>query len=109
MPHETAVKASFWWKDIMTYSDHYRGIAQCKIGDGKTIMLWSDVRNGHYLQQELPRLYSYAKNIKISVEKYLSNQAIEENFHLPLSISRIASPQCHRSTDAESNKPADKR
>lgn len=86
VPHETTVKSSFWWRDIMSYSDHYKGIAQCKIGDGKTVMLWSDLWNGHYLQQELPRLYSYAKNIKISVAKYLSNQAIEENFHLPLSM-----------------------
>lgn len=84
--HETAAKCSFWCRDIMSYSDHYRGIAKCQVGDGKTVMLWNDVWNGHYLQQELPRLFSYAKNAKVSVAAYAANQATEENFHLLISV-----------------------
>ncbi|TVU07261.1 hypothetical protein EJB05_47309, partial [Eragrostis curvula] len=85
IPHETPNKASFWWRDIMTYTDHYRGIATCRVGDGKTVMLWNDLWNGHLLKDEFPRLYSFAKNVKISVADYVGNQSIHDQFHLPLS------------------------
>lgn len=54
--HETTMKSSFWWKDIMSYSDHFRGIATCTAGDGKIVMLWHDMWNKHNLHQQLPRL-----------------------------------------------------
>lgn len=69
----------------MSYSDHFRGIATCTVGDGKTVMLWYDIWNKYNLHQQLPRLYSYAKNAKISLATYMDSPAIEENFHLPLS------------------------
>lgn len=83
----------------MAYSDHFRGIAKCNVGDGTSVMLWNDVWNDQILREELPRLHSFAKNNKISVakyinnhfsknkkKKYINNQSITDNFHLPMSI-----------------------
>jgi hypothetical protein len=36
--------------------------ATCKVGDGTTVLFWSDVWNDHLLQHSFPRLFSYAKN-----------------------------------------------
>lgn len=84
IPHETAVRCSFWWRHIMSFSDHFSGIANCSVGDGNTVMLWHDIWNNHNLQNQLPRLYSHAKNVKVSVAQYMVNNAIEDNFHLPM-------------------------
>lgn len=45
----------------MAYSDHYRGIAKCVVGDGSTVMLWNNIWNNLLVRDELPRLYSFAK------------------------------------------------
>jgi hypothetical protein len=63
----------------------FRGIATCKVGDGTTVLFWSDVWNDHLLQHNFPKLFSYAKNKTILVARFLLNNHIEEQFHLPLS------------------------
>jgi hypothetical protein len=63
----------------------FRGIASCRVGDGSTVLLWSDVWNDHLLQNKFPKLYSFAKNKEISVAQFLLNNQIENQFHLPLS------------------------
>ena len=85
IPHATTDRGSFWWKDVLKFCDHYRGIAAAKVGRGDTVLLWLDVWNGEYLKGKFPRLFSFAKNQKISVAQYISNQDIQHNFHLPLS------------------------
>jgi hypothetical protein len=47
VPHATKDKGSFWWRDILKLADIYMGIASCKVGDGTTVVFWSDVWNGH--------------------------------------------------------------
>jgi hypothetical protein len=66
--------------------DIFRGIATCKVGDGSTVLFWSDVWNDHLLQNKYPRLYSFAKNKQITVAQFLLNNQIESQFHLPLSV-----------------------
>jgi hypothetical protein len=63
----------------------FRGIANCKVGNGSTVLFWSDVWNSHLLQNIFPRLYSFAKNKTISVMLFLQNNSLEQQFHLPLS------------------------
>jgi hypothetical protein len=36
-------KGSFWWKDLLKLCDITKGIAQCLIGNGATIIFWTDV------------------------------------------------------------------
>jgi hypothetical protein len=86
IPHATKDKESFWWKDIIRLSDDYRAVAKCKIGDGSTLLFWSDVWNDLLLEKKIPRLYSYAKNKNISVAMFILNNRIEDQFHLPLSV-----------------------
>ena len=69
-PQATTEKGLFWWKDIFRLIDHYRGIASPRIGDGSTFMLWNDVWNGHFLKNEYPRLFSFAKNQNITLASF---------------------------------------
>ena len=85
IPHTTINKGSFWWKDILKLCDLFRGIANCKIRNGSTVLFWSDLWNDNVMQNNFPRLFTFAKNKKISVLQFLSNNNLESQFHLPLS------------------------
>jgi hypothetical protein len=50
-----------------------------------TVLLWEDVWNGHYLSNELPRLFSFAKDKKVSIAQFLANPEVQHNFYTPLS------------------------
>jgi hypothetical protein len=76
VPHATNDRGSFWWKDLLKLCDLFRGIATYQVGDGTTVLFWSDVWNNHLLQQKFPRLYSFTKNKTISVAKFLSDNQI---------------------------------
>jgi hypothetical protein len=84
VPHIAKDIGSFWRRDVLKLVDQFRGIASCKIGDGKTVLFRSDVWNGHMLQQQFPRLYSFAKNKSIFVAQFLQSNQLECQFHLPL-------------------------
>ena len=56
-------------------------LAKCNVGDRQMVMLWHDIWNNHNLHEELPRLYSYAKNIKVSVAAYMANTDTAVNFY----------------------------
>jgi len=60
-------------------------VASRAVGNGTSVLFWLDVWNGHYLQEKLPRLFSFAKNQKISVAAFLSITDMTSHFHLPLS------------------------
>ena len=85
VPHASTDKGSFWWRDILKLCDLFRGISRCTVGNGSTVLFWSDVWNNNLLQDKFPRLYSYAKNKKISVAKFLTSNTLDSQFHLPLS------------------------
>jgi hypothetical protein len=84
IPHTSPEKGSFWFRDIMKYADHFRGIASTKAGPGDTVLLWEDVWNNRYLANELPKLHSYARNKNISLAQFISNQDTHHNFHTPI-------------------------
>ncbi|KAJ1283790.1 hypothetical protein BS78_03G153800 [Paspalum vaginatum] len=84
VPHISVDKGSFWWRDIMKYCDHYRGIANCKASNGTTVLLWNDVWNGCYLREELPRLFSFTKNENVSLAEFMADEEIQNHFHIPL-------------------------
>lgn len=47
--HASSDKGSFWWRDILKLCDLFRGIATCTVGDGSTVLIWSDLWNGNLL------------------------------------------------------------
>ena len=85
IPHAATNKGSFWWRDLLNLCDKFRGVASCTVGNGTTVLFWLDVWICHHLQQKLPRLFSFAKDQKISVANFLSVTDMYEHFHLPLS------------------------
>jgi hypothetical protein len=95
-PHASKDKGSFWWRDVLRLVDWFRGIAKCKVGDGSTVLFWEDIWNDHLLQQEYPRLYSFAKNKQVSVAHFLLNNGIDSQFHLPLSDQTFQEYQQHQ-------------
>jgi hypothetical protein len=66
--------------------DTYRGIAKCSIGDGSTVLFWSDIWNDLLLQDKFPRLFSFAKDKLISVATFFNTTQMSELFHIPLSF-----------------------
>jgi hypothetical protein len=56
------------------------------VGDGSTILLWEDVWNDLSPMTVFPCLFSFAKNKECSVQTFLGNTAMEDNFHTPLSL-----------------------
>lgn len=67
VPHVSSNKGSFWWRDILKFVDHFRGIAHCHIGKGDTVLLWNDLWDGALIKDMLPRLFSFATNENIIV------------------------------------------
>jgi hypothetical protein len=83
------IEDPFGGKIYSNYVMHSGGIAACQVGNGTTVMFWSDVWND-LLQNRFPRLYSFAKNKQISVAQFLLNNSIQEQFHLPLSVQAFS-------------------
>jgi hypothetical protein len=52
IPHASKDRGSFWWRDVLKLVDQFRGIAACTVGDGRSVLFWLDVWNGHFLQQK---------------------------------------------------------
>jgi hypothetical protein len=42
VPHVTKDKSSFWWRDILKLCSLFRGIAKCRIGNGSTMLFWTN-------------------------------------------------------------------
>ena len=80
-PYATIDKGSLWWKDILKLCYLFRGIANCKIGNESIVLFWSDLWNDNVMQNNFPRLFTFAKNKKISVLQFLSNNNLESTSH----------------------------
>jgi hypothetical protein len=83
-PHASKFMGSFWWRDALKLCDLFRGISNCKVGDGKTVLFWHDLWNDNIRRNKFPRLFTFAKNQSISVASFLTQENLTDNFHLPL-------------------------
>jgi hypothetical protein len=43
VPHAVTLAGSFWWKSIIKLSDQYRLLTKCAVGNGSSILFWSDL------------------------------------------------------------------
>jgi hypothetical protein len=71
-PHASKFMGSFWWRDALKLCDLFRGISNCKVGDGKTVLFWHDLWNDNICRNKFPRLFTFAKNQSISVASFLT-------------------------------------
>ena len=79
------MQGSFWWKAHLKLIDCYKGMAKCTIGSGTSTLFWHDLWTNSCLSHEFPHLYSFAKNIDVTVRHVIQNDFLEDLFHLPLS------------------------
>jgi hypothetical protein len=42
VPHAVVPSGSFWWRNICTLTDAYRAITKYEVGNGTSILFWSD-------------------------------------------------------------------
>ena len=73
----------------MKFSDTYRVMMKCEIGNGSTALFWSDLWKKNTFDIMFPRLFSYAKDKLISVQEVLNTESLFDLFHLPLSIQAL--------------------
>jgi hypothetical protein len=86
VPHAVIASGSFWWRGFFSLVDVYRTITRCQVGDGRSILLWSDLSSHTLLKDQFPRLFSYAKDQLLSVHEFHNLENILEGFHLPISV-----------------------
>lgn len=68
----------------MQFVDIFRGILNCIVGDGKSCLFWEDLWNNKIRSAAFPRIFSFARNGKISVHMF-SQRDLSQLFVLPLS------------------------
>jgi hypothetical protein len=85
--HAQSKHGSFWWQDIFSLIDIYRGITSSQIGHGDTVLFWKDHWNiDQLLCDRFPRLFSFALNEDISVADFIRSEDQFQFFALPLPV-----------------------
>jgi len=83
VPHAWPPCGSFWWRDVMSIVDIFRGITKCEIKAGDNVLLWKDNWIDPPLCISSARLFSFTLNKDISVKKFVESMNHEEFFQLP--------------------------
>jgi hypothetical protein len=86
VPHAVTLAGSFWWKSIIKLSDQYRLLTKCAVGNGSSILFWSDLWGDQIFAGQFDRLFSFAKDKLQSIKDFMGADSLLQNFHLPLSI-----------------------
>jgi hypothetical protein len=79
-------KGSFWWRDVVSLIDKYKGMASVTIADGSSVLLWKDHWNRATPAMEYPELFSFAKNKDITFKMAVNADDFTQLFTLPLSV-----------------------
>jgi hypothetical protein len=82
VPHAVVLASSFWWRSIINLSDEYRNLTRCEVGNGSSILFWSDLWKDDMLGSTFPRLFSYAKDKLQSVKEFFGRDSMLDSFHL---------------------------
>ena len=85
MPHASREVGSFWWKDVLRLNVLYRGIAQCTLGKGSTILFWEDLWCPVLLAHAYPNLFQAVSNTSASVMEIRHAPDLVSVLNLPLS------------------------
>jgi hypothetical protein len=56
----------------MNLSDNYRAITKCGVGNGSSVLFWSDLWRDHMIADQFDRLFSFAKDKLQSVKEFLT-------------------------------------
>jgi hypothetical protein len=90
VPHAENLCGSYWWKDVQKLVDNFRGVADIKLGEGKSFLFWSDNWNvggdSRPIKIRFPRLFSFVLNENMSAAMVYGKEDITDLFYLPLSV-----------------------
>jgi hypothetical protein len=84
-PPGIKMEGSFWWKAHLKLIDTYKAMARCTLGNGRSVLFWTDLWGETCLHHKFPHLASFAKRTDVSVSKVLHMDFLQDMFHLPLS------------------------
>jgi hypothetical protein len=76
---------SYWWRDVSSLIPIFRGITQCTINFGDTVLRWKDCWADSIPQEAYPHLFSFPLHEDCSVMQYLQNSNTADHFFLPMS------------------------
>ena len=62
------------------------------VADGKSCLFWEDLWLNKVPRLHYPQLFSFAKNVGISLHLVLNTEELEDFFHLPLSPLAATQP-----------------
>jgi hypothetical protein len=86
-PHTKKPCGSFWWRDVSSLFDIYRGVTKCSVNIGDTVLLWKDCWMGDIIPQyAFPHLFSFALNEDCSVMQYTERDQASRHLFLPMSV-----------------------
>jgi len=85
LPNSSNRVDSFWWRDILTLIDSFKGIAMVNVADGKSCLFWDDLWLNKIPRLEYPQLFSFANNVGISLHLVINLEEMKFFLHLPLS------------------------
>ena len=83
LPGDTMM-GSFWWKSNLALIDHFKAIARCNVGDGRSALFLDDVWHQFVLKHKFDHLYSFARDPLTSVQQVINTKYLQDLFHLPL-------------------------
>jgi hypothetical protein len=79
------LEGSFWWKAHLKLIDTFKAMARCNMGDGKSTLFWSYLRDNECLHLKFPHLITFAKGTNDSVHDIIHQEYLQIVFSLPLS------------------------
>jgi hypothetical protein len=85
LPSASKRKGSFWWRDILSWHDSFKGMASVNIFDGATCLVWEDLWFNKVPKLNYPQLHSFAKRTDISIKDALAAEGPADLLHLPIS------------------------
>lgn len=74
------------WKSTIKLVGIYKDIASAQVGNGSTILLWEDLWVGTILQHAYPKLYSFTKDRRQTLQSAAHMDNLYYAFNLPLSV-----------------------
>lgn len=76
---------SFWWKDLVSMLEEFKGLSCCSVFEGHSCSFWKDMWNFGLPFLNWIHLFSFAKQQDIFVAHFLESSDSLSHFHLPLS------------------------
>jgi hypothetical protein len=80
IPHTTINKRFFWWKDVFKLCDLFRGIVNCKIGNGSTVLFWLDLWNDNVMQNNSLDFSPLPKTRRFLCCSFFQTTTLSHNF-----------------------------